>query len=237
MVQEEQNSSPIISDTPLALSIKGVRDGLLVTFGEGDWAELQSGLLKQIEGRGSFFKGARMAVDVGNRILHAAELGILRDKLSDFEVALWAVVSNSPVTETTAQVLGLATRLAAPKPERSAKAVDTNLAGEDAVFVQRTLRSGFRIASHGHVIVLGDVNPGAEIIADGNVIIWGRLRGSVHAGAAGNEACVVCALEINPTQLRIANIFFTPPQKKRKFGPETVRLNQGQTVVEPWTVK
>jgi septum site-determining protein MinC len=237
MVQEDQNSPVLPAETVQALTIKGVRDGLLVTIGEGDWLDLQAALLKQIEGRGAFFKGARMAVDVGNRILHAAELGSLRDRLSNYEVALWAVVSNSPVTETTAQVLGLATRLAAPKPERQVKVVDTNLSGEDAVFLQRTLRSGFRVASHGHVVVLGEVNPGAEIIADGNVIVWGRIRGSVQAGAAGNSDCVVCALEINPTQLRIGEVFYAPPAKRKKSGPEMVRLSQGQAVLEPWTLK
>lgn len=237
MVKEvTSETTPSNLATP-AITIKGIRDGLLVTMAEGDWPDVLGDLIRQIEARGNFFKGARVAIDVGNRILHAAELGALRDKLSDYEITLWAAISQSPVTENTAQVLGLATKLSVPKPEGNIRTADTNLPGEDAIFIQRTLRSGLRVATHGHVVVLGDVNPGAEIIADGNVIIWGRLRGSVHAGASGNEDCVVCALEINPTQLRIANIFYVAPQKKKKIGPETVRLNQGQTVIEPWTVK
>lgn len=236
MVKEDTGRTPLNLSTS-EIVIKGIRDGLLVTMDEGDWANVRGELIHQIEARGSFFKGARLAIDVGNRILHAAELGGLRDKLADYEITLWAVISQSPVTENTAQVLGLATRLSVPKAERVIHTADPNLPGEDAIFIQRTLRSGLRVATHGHVVVLGDVNPGAEIIADGSVIIWGRLRGSVHAGASGNDACVVCALEINPTQLRIANIFYATPQKKKKIGPETVRLIQGQAVVEPWTVK
>ena len=53
--------------------------------------------------------------------------------------------------------------------------------------------------------MLGDVNPGAEIIAEGNVIIWGRLRGMVHAGVKGNRSAVICALDLSPMQLRIAD--------------------------------
>ena len=102
--------------------------------------------------------------------------------------------------------MGLATRISTPAPERTIRPLDTNLAGENAIFVQRTLRSGFKVSHHGHVIVLGDVNPGAEVIAGGSVIVWGRLRGVVHAGADGDENAVVCALEMMPTQLRIAGL-------------------------------
>jgi septum site-determining protein MinC len=70
--------------------------------------------------------------------------------------------------------------------------------------IKRTLRNGRTIHSDGHVIVLGDVNAGAMIIAAGDVIVWGKLRGTVHAGARGDESAVVCALYLAPTQLRIA---------------------------------
>jgi septum site-determining protein MinC len=227
----------ISTSTPQELKIKGIRDGLLVTLGEGDWQEVQANLLSQISQKASFFKGARLALEVGNRILHAAEMGALRDKLSDQEITLWAVISNSPVTESTAQVLGMATRLAAPKAEKVVRSSDTNLPGEDAILIQKTLRSGFRVSTHGHVVVIGDVNPGAEIIADGNVIVWGRLRGAVHAGADGNAESLICAMEVNPTQLRIANIFYAPTAKKKKSGPEIVRIKNGQAVSEPWGQK
>lgn len=217
--------------------IKGIREGLLVTLGEGDWDTLQERLLRQIEEKGAFFRGARMAVDVGNRILHAAQMGALRDRLSDREISLWAVISHSPVTEQTAQVLGLATRLSTPKPERVVRQLDTQLPGEDAILIQRTLRSGFRVSTHGHVVVIGDVNPGAEIIADGNVVVWGRLRGTVHAGAQGNEQSIVCALEMNPTQLRIANIFYSSPVKKKNKGAEIARIFKNEIITEIWNIK
>lgn len=219
------------------ISIKGIREGLLVTLSEGDWDMLQARLLKQIEERGAFFRGARLALDVGNRILHAAEMGALRDRLSDREISLWAVISLSPVTEQTARVLGLATRLSIPKPERVIRQSDTQLPGEDAILIQRTLRSGYRVSTHGHVVVIGDVNPGAEIIADGNVVVWGRLRGSVHAGAQGNEKSVVCALEMNPTQMRIANIFYAPPPKKKTKGAELARIEKNEIITELWNLK
>ncbi len=213
----------------------------MITLGEGDWADLEAALLAHVEEKGSFFQGARVALDVGNHILRAAELGALRDRLSSKGIGLWAVISNSPVTEQTAQVLGLATRISTPRPERTIRSMDTNLEGENAVFVQRTLRSGFKVAHRGHVIVLGDVNPGAEVIAGGSVIVWGRLRGVVHAGSEGDELAVVCALEMTPTQLRIASMMAAPP-KRQVFGhgktePEMMRIQNGQIVSLPWNPK
>jgi len=223
------------------MQIKGIKDGLLVTMGDGDWADLESALLAHVEERAAFFQGARVALDVGNHILRAAELGLLRDRLSNKGIMLWAVISNSPVTESTAQVLGLATRISTPRPERTIKALDTNLAGENAIFVHRTLRSGFKVSHHGHIIVLGDVNPGAEVIAGGSIIIWGRLRGVVHAGVDGDDSAVVCALEMEPTQLRIAGLHSAPPKLSRflrgKAEPEMARIVNGVLVAVPWNPK
>lgn len=222
---------------PQALQIKGIKDGLLVTLGEGEWPVIQDALLANIEEKASFFQGARMAMEVGNRVLHAAELSTLRDRLSERGVALWAVVGSSPITEQTAQVLGLATRLSLPRPERSIRPLDTTLAGENGVFIRRTLRSGFKISSHGHVTVLGDVNPGAEIIADGNVIVWGRVRGSIVAGAAGDSDAMVCALSLEPTQLRIADVAANLPFKKTPSQPVSAVIRNGMITIELWKSK
>jgi septum site-determining protein MinC len=218
------------------VEIKGIRDGLLVTLGEGTWAEVRNALVDQIEQKADFFRGARLALDVGNQILHAAELGQLRDTLSESGISLWAVLSNSPTTEQTARTLGLATRLFKPVPDRSVKSVDTELhEGEQAILVQRTLRSGFKLQYNGHIVIIGDVNPGAEIIASGDVIVWGRLRGVVHAGAEGNENALVCALDLSPTQLRISGRISTTPQRRGKPQPEIARLRDGHVVAEPWS--
>lgn len=216
------------------VQIKGVKDGLLVTLGEGAWVDLEATLLLHVQDRAAFFKGARVALDVGNHILRAVEMSALRDRLSDHGITLWAVISSSPVTEQTAQVLGLATRISTPRPERTVKPLDTHLEGEGAIFVHRTLRSGFKVSHRGHIIVLGDVNPGAEVIAGGNVVVWGRLKGLVHAGAEGDESAVVCALDLEPMQLRIAGLMAVAPRKRGKIEPEMARIFNGQVVAEPW---
>ena len=93
------------------VQIKGIKDGLLFTLGEGNWDELHSALLEQLDQQVEFLRGARLAIDVGNVILKAADLGQLQKELTERELNLWAMLSNSPTTEQTAQTFGLATRI------------------------------------------------------------------------------------------------------------------------------
>lgn len=225
------------ADSANNIQIKGIREGLLVTTGEGDWQQIQAALIAQVDEKKGFFQGAKLALDVGNAILHAAELGALRDALSDRGISLWAVIGNSPLTAQNSQALGLATRLSTPRPERAIHSLDTQLSGESAVLVQRTLRSGFKINYAGHVVVIGDVNPGAEIVAGGSVVVWGRLRGAVHAGAEGNESAVICALNMDATQIRIAGSTAVLPSRKGKPQPEMACIKNEQVNFQPWVAK
>jgi septum site-determining protein MinC len=84
-------------------------------------------------------------------------------------------------------------------------------------------------------VVIGDVNPGAEVVAGGDIVVWGRARGLVHAGALGDEGAVVCALDLAPMQLRIAGaIARSPEERRREPVPETAALREGQIVAAPW---
>lgn len=220
------------------MQIKGISEGLLVILGEGTWEESCKAFLEHIDQQIEFLRGARIALDVGNHILKASELGRLRDVLSESGLSLWAVLSNSPTTVQTAQTLGLATRITKPLPDRTKHPLDTTIhGGERAILVYRTLRSGFSLQFPGHVVVIGDVNPGAEIIAGGNVVIWGRLRGMAHAGAEGEKKAVVCALDLFPTQLRIADQISITPKRSGKPQPEMARIKDGRVVAEPWIPK
>jgi len=221
-----------------AIQIKGIREGLLIVLGEGDWEDVRTRFLEEVDEQAAFLKGARLAVDVGNHTIKAVEMGSLRDALSDRGLSLWAVISTSATTEVTAQTLGLATRLNKPRQDRDARPLDTTVqSGEQAVLVHRTLRSGFSLHYDGHVVVIGDVNPGAEIIASGDVIVWGRLRGMVHAGAGGNDEAIVCALDLAPTQLRIAGQIAITPQRRGKAPPEMAQIKNGQVIAEAWNPK
>jgi septum site-determining protein MinC len=222
------------TDSNSLIQIKGLRDGLLVTLSAAPWEELQTALMEQIETRQSFFQGARMAIDVGGQIFHVNELSALRDTLSERGIILWAVVSESPTTEQTAQLLGLATRISKPRPQEAARAAAEESDGQSAQWIGRTLRSGTRVEFPGNVVVMGDVNPGAEVVAGGSVVVWGRVRGVVHAGVNGNQAAVVCALEFASTQIRIAEEIVKLPERPKVARPEKISLLDGRLNIEPW---
>ena len=222
-----------MGDTSSLIQIKGIRDGLLITLAGAEWPDLVKAFIENIEERSAFFRGARVTLDVGLHELRVAELSGLRDSLSERGVSLWAVLSESLITERTAQNLGLATRIS--KPSRAELPHVTDQLPEDAAkWVKGPLRSGGRIAFNGNVVVMGDVNSGAEIVAGGSIIVWGRLRGVVHAGAQGDENAFVCALELAPTQLRIAGEIAISPKKQAKSQPEVARLQDGNLTAEPW---
>jgi len=216
------------------VQIKGIRDGLLATFSEAAWEEQNVALLAQIDERPAFFQGARLAMDVGSQVLKVNDLVELRDHLSERNVSLWAVISQSPTTEQTAQLLGLATRISKPRPEEHRQSAEI-ISEDTALFVNKTLRSGTRIEYPGNIVVVGDVNPGAEIIADGNVVVWGRVRGMIHAGAKGDRAAYICALDLSANQLRIADEVSASLKPQKDPKPEIASINgEGRLQAEAW---
>ena len=225
-----------MNETNSLLQIKGLRDGLLVSLDDAPWDVQLAALISRVDAQPSFFQGARLALDVASQVLKVDDLVSLRDQLSERGISLWAVISESPTTEHTSQLLGLATRISKPRPEESRKFAVEDLGEETALFLDRTLRSGTRIEFGGHVVVLGDVNPGAEIVAEGNVIIWGRLRGMVHAGSKGNRKSVICALDFSPMQLRIADVASAAMNPQTQSRPQIARINEfGTLQAENWS--
>lgn len=104
-------------------------------------------------------------------------------------------------------------------------------AGSSTLYHRGTLRGGQTLHNLGNIVVVGDVNPGAELIASGDVVIVGALRGVAHAGAQGDRGARVIALEFAPTQLRIANLIAAdarPPS-----GPQQATIEGDRILVAP----
>jgi septum site-determining protein MinC len=236
--------------------IKGSREGLLITLGPGAWHLVLSTLETRLTTTPDFFKGARVALLVGQRKLVEADVRAARDLLARYDVVLWGLMSDAEETQHVAAVLGLDVQLPQrerpePSPQRvepdssiepptSHERIEAAIADdpESGLVARRTLRSGQQLRHPGSIAVLGDVNPGAEIVAGGDIIVWGKLRGTVHAGAMGNDNAIVCALDLTPTQLRIAqHIARSPEGRRRKPTPEVARVRNGQIVAESWEVK
>lgn len=221
-------------NTPLLM--KGIGDGLLVTVPQGTWSTVRPSLLLAIDERSDFFRGANVALQMSDRALSAADLGGLRDELSEREIVLTAILATSDQTRVASADLGLALEISRSNLEQDSELdpIEPDLGGGEAMLIRRTLRSGHVIRHPGHVVVIGDINPGAEVVAGGNVVVWGRIRGVVHAGATGDTNAVVCALDLAPTQLRIGTQISISPERKGKPRPEMAMLKEGQFVAQSW---
>lgn len=224
---------------PDGIAIKGTRQGLLITLGEGPWEARVDALARRLEKGAAFFRGGRAALDVGPRPLDEAQIRQVQDLLARYEVDLWAMQSTADATILAAVRLGLSPILgpeeAAGKTEPPREREEPPVLPAGGLVVERTVRSGQRIEHPGDVIIIGDVHAGAEIIAGRHVIVWGKLHGVVHAGALGDESAVVCALDLAPTQLRIADhIARSPEERRRRPVPEMARVHKGRIEAVPW---
>ena len=221
------------------IAIKGVNDGLLISLSTTEsWQSVTDQLAARIDEQTEFYSGANITVELGERPVPKYELSSLKALLERRGLTLSLVRSESDTTQKSAASLAVPTENNAvvemPQPTVQETApVNSEETGTHGVLFRRTLRSGRTIHSEGHVIVFGDVNPGAKVIAAGDIVVWGKLRGYVHAGASGDESAIVCALEMSPSQLRIADFVVTsPPGKRRKIMPEVALVRDNQIIVE-----
>ena len=219
------------------IAIKGIKDGLLISLSPTEkWQSVTDYLAARIDDRMDFYAGANITVDLGARPVPKYELSSLKALLERRGLTLMRVLSDSNTSKQSAIALDLKTSSHDRTPQqqiRETLPLSPEETGTQGILFRRTLRSGRTIHSQGHVVVFGDVNPGAKIIASGDIIIWGKLRGTVHAGAEGDESAIVCALDMNPNQLRIAGYIVTsPPGKRGDIVPETARIRGSQIIVE-----
>jgi septum site-determining protein MinC len=236
--------------------MKGTRKGLAIALEEGEWQDLLRELDTRLDQASTFFRGSQVNLTTGKRDINQAELQQFMDVLTKHEIQLASLRTASEISAQAAQALGV--RLALPEVSGD----QTEIRGpieelSEGLLVRRTLRSGQSLQHLGHVVVIGDVNPGAEIIAGGDVVVWGRVRGMIHAGALGDNRAIVCALELRPTQLRIgSHIATSPPETgtpssktgrdsgspsrlsaegKRDVQPEVAFVQDELIVAEPWS--
>jgi septum site-determining protein MinC len=230
------------------ISIKGRSDGLVIEIGKGSWSEILATLDDRLQQSASFFRNARVAVDLGTRSTTEAELMPLVDLLKTHGLTLASVRTSTERTFQAALAVGLTTTLESAEgvPVADAAPAITNTS-VGAYFVYRGyLRSGHRLQRKESVLVIGDVNPGAEVSSDGDVLVWGRLRGVVHAGAKGNVRAIVAALDLEPTQLRIADVMTIGPdprpgqpgkwfwKRSANKRPEIARIANETISIEEW---
>lgn len=216
------------------ISIKGGRDGLRMRLDDtAEWASLLEQLERQLTQNRIFFSGAKLTLDVGDRAMSEGQLAEMLGLIQQHGVEAEALSANARESRTAARAAGITARPLPRHPE-PVPGVGGGAGESEALLIARTVRSGQVVRHSGHLTLIGDVNPGGELIAGGSIVVWGRVKGFVHAGALGNAEAIVCAIELTPTQLRIADQIATTPKASAPRTPEVARIDAGQIVVEPW---
>jgi len=214
--------------------LKGTRNGMLLTLEPGYvWAQVLEALEARLAESPKFFQGAVLSLDTRRRPLQPPEVEDLERLLAAYAMTFKEVGSDE-LNDPRALPSG-ATRPPASGetgPTLSIRPGDVT----NTLFTRRTIRSGQRLRYESSVVIMGDVNSGAEVIAGGDVVVWGALRGTVHAGYPDNQGAVVCALVLAPVQLRIGALASRPPDDGAlpPETPEVASVKNGQIVVESW---
>ncbi len=230
------------------VALRGRGQGVAIEFGPGAWEDMLDLLSYRLEQAGDALRSASIELELGNRPLTEADLDALRSVMAAYGMEPAVVRSSSERTFMAALALGIAAQqtttdgLTVSEAERGLSA-DSSL----GYFIFRgSLRSGQQLHRNEHVLIIGDVNPGAEVVSAGDILVWGRLRGIAHAGARGNSAAIIAALDLDPVQLRIDRVIGAALAGQNQNGPrwggarsnvrrpELARLVAGRLEVQEW---
>lgn len=227
--------------TPL-FSIKGLKAGPTFLFDDhAPFVDVVAAVEEELARANGFFRDSPVVLYFGERILHKEEWWQLKDTLHREGLLLRYAVSNNPFSRELLYKEGLSVRenMALTQERKSVQDI-VPPSGGGALYLRHGMRGGQKQVFDGDVVLCGDVNQGAEIIAGGDVIVIGALRGVVHAGYPDNKGTVVVALNLIPLQLRIGPLIAIPEEEQNHRGtirPEVARILDDQIVIEPYNGK
>lgn len=218
------------------LTLKLYKNGMVVYINENvAYKEVEKALVEKFEQSKNFFKGVRQIGFKGLPLTHE-EYEKLTEKVSDViddSIELW----ETP--ETPEQTTEEKVKETINARQILDRAISVETEDEYTKFYKKTLRSGQLLESEGSVVIIGDVNPGAEVVAEGNIFVMGSIKGMVHAGKSGNKEAVVVALNLSPTQLRIADLITRSPEGEAKdyLSPELAYIKEDKIFIEEFLQK
>ena len=218
------------------VELKGFRDGMrLIIDPEASMEEIEQAITQRMASLGDSLSGLTMNIDLGSRSLDDEELIHLKQLLNEnYGLEVKQIIGDSqdePKRTEEPKIAGV------PALHSEERVYDQlSQLNEETRFVRHTLRSGqIERALEGNMVILGDVNPGAEVVAAGDIIVLGALRGVAHAGALGNTTSIIFALNLLPTQLRIGRfITRAPAEQLQHQRAEIARVLEDAIVVEEY---
>ena len=172
------------------VSINLKKNEILIKISENaEQREIVESLKKKIPELKKLYKDEKTPITVTGKILKNKEIdeiqNLIKDKIDvEIEFDMPKALGLSSITRTFNREIGIS----------------------ETKFHTGSLRSGQKLETEGSLVVLGDVNSGAEVMASENIVVLGSLRGLAHAGAKGNKQAIISAGLLDTVQIRIANI-------------------------------
>lgn len=201
------------------IKFKGNKDGLNIIININKFSnidEVIEGLLKKLSYSKRFYKGAVIKITTDVKQIDDRDLRKIKDVLFD------ELLIRDCIFEDT--------------QERSKKLFNGVTEGKTK-FVTKTIRSGQKYEYSGNLVIIGDINPGAEVYAAGNIIVLGAIKGNVYAGNNGNEKAIIAAFTLIPQIMKIADVITRSPEDMEKpIYPELAKIKNGRIVVEPYLI-
>ncbi len=221
-LQEVSTVSPsdLVVDCQVQVRLKNEGERLLLilppaaeTPGAASWLDLWQQLKHRLNA-GERFMAANSIVHLmaQDQLLDAMKLQEIADALCEVQLQLVRVYTSRRQTAVAAAAAGYSVEQQPPTYSLNQSPSEPAQLLAEPLYLQLTVRSGIEIRHPGTIVILGDLNPGGTVIAEGDIFVWGRLRGIAHAGASGNRGCRIMALQMEPTQLRIADAVARAPE-------------------------
>lgn len=229
------------------VTIKGTTYGFSVFLEESAaFDDICSELREKFKTSAKFFGNAQMAISFDGKEISDAQQRMLIEIMEECsQVRIVCIIEHNTEREEVEKIYVENTLL--KQAERMAPVmedtVQTQNSGPD-IFHKGSLRSGQVLQCEGNLIILGDVNKGATIVAGGNILVIGALLGNVHAGAAGNDNAFILAFNLNPVQIKINELLAIAPdkeegkmlwkkEKEKNTEPRIAFLSEGNIFMEP----
>ena len=196
--------------------------GESATAAASTWTELWQQLKVRLNAGERFWQAnAEVQLMASDRLLDIRQLQEIAEALSEVELLLKRVHTSRRQTAVAAATVGYCVEQQPPVSSLSKASTEKPQSLAEPLYLQMTVRSGQEIRHPGTVVVFGDVNPGGSVIAGGDILVWGRLRGIVHAGAGGNTKSLIMTLQMEPMVIRIAKYVARGPETSpAQFYPE-----------------
>lgn len=205
------------------VTIKGLKYGLQLTFAQGaSFDDVQANLLDKLQSGDSFFlRGTTVFVPKG---YFAEEQNEALRKMFHRHGMLFSTELKRPNLAPPSRDI----KTPAPKPKAPVEDV------QKMMVINHTVRGGQEIKAECSVLICGNVNPGAQVIAGGSIDIRGTCRGFVHAGAFGDKTACVVADRLMPAQIRIADLIARAPDEPEQVNKaERAMIRDDRIIFEP----